>query len=137
VKMHWSERCIPEPNSGCWLWLGSTDKLGYGKVNVGGHYLAHRLAYADTVGPIPDGMLVLHRCDMPSCVNPEHLYVGDDQDNMDDMVERGRGNSGWRGMTHCVNGHEWNEENTYWRGKWRNCRVCGREGAARRKAERV
>src|SRR5213595_2676709 len=107
MKAHWSERYIPEPNSGCWLWLGSIDKLGYGKVTVRGFHLAHRLAYAETKGPIPEGMLVLHKCDVPACINPEHLYVGDSQDNMNDMVMRGRGNSGWRGMTHCVNEHEW------------------------------
>lgn len=137
MKMHWSERCMPEPNSGCWLWLGSTDKLGYGKVSVQGHFLAHRLAYAETHGDIPEGLLVLHKCDVPSCVNPDHLYIGDDQDNMNDMAARGRGNNGWRDVTHCVNGHEFDEENTYWRGKWRNCRACGRENAARLRAERV
>lgn len=128
---------MPEPNSGCWLWLGSTDKLGYGKVSVQGHFLAHRLAYAETHGDIPEGLLVLHKCDVPSCVNPDHLYIGDDQDNMNDMAARGRGNNGWRDVTHCVNGHEFDEENTYWRGKWRNCRACGRENAARLRAERV
>jgi hypothetical protein len=128
---------MPEPNSGCWLWLGGTDRLGYGKVNVQGHFLAHRLAYAETHGDIPEGLLVLHKCDVPSCVNPDHLYIGDDQDNMNDMAARGRGNNGWRDVTQCVNGHEFDEENTYWRGKWRNCRACGRENAARLRAERV
>ena len=75
---HWTERCAPEPNTGCWLWLGPVDERGYGKINAQGYYLAHRLAYAETNGPIPEGLLVLHKCDVPSCINPDHLYVGDD-----------------------------------------------------------
>lgn len=71
----------------CWLWRGCKDTLGYGKCGWG---LAHRFAYTLTYGNIPEGCLVLHKCDNPSCVNPDHLYLGNDADNARDKVQRGR-----------------------------------------------
>ena len=83
---------IPEPNTGCWLWTGSVNTHGYGRVgNTRRERGAHRLAYAAFVGPIPSGALVLHRCDVPLCVNPEHLWLGDLRENAIDMVKKGRG----------------------------------------------
>ena len=78
-------------NGGCWLWNGSTAPGGYGKVGVRRKSrLAHRLAWASVNGPIPDGMLVRHKCDVPACVNPDHLQLGTHADNTRDCLSRGR-----------------------------------------------
>jgi hypothetical protein len=75
----------------CWLWIASTKPNGYGQVRRRGRtLLAHRLAYELFVGPIPAGLSVLHRCDEPACVNPAHLFLGTHDDNMADMVAKGR-----------------------------------------------
>jgi hypothetical protein len=89
---------IPEPNSGCWIWLADTsNRWGYGRVGSNRRErLAHRLSYAIFRGPIPNGLKVLHRCDIACCVNPAHLFLGTDKDNMQDMQRKGRtrGNAG-------------------------------------------
>lgn len=81
----------------CWLWTGYIHpQRGYGQISRGrrgeGLLEVHRLSYELSNGPIPDGMMVLHSCDVRNCVNPSHLRVGTHQDNMDDMWSRGRGN---------------------------------------------
>lgn len=75
----------------CLLWKGSLATQGYGRLKLGGKAVyAHRAAYEEWVGPIPDGMLVLHSCDVRGCINPLHLSVGTHRDNMSDMVRKGR-----------------------------------------------
>lgn len=80
------------PDGDCIIWTGSIQGNGYGRVSNGTKVAttAHRFAYEITYGPVPDGMFVLHRCDRPSCVNPEHLFVGSHMDNMADMRAKGR-----------------------------------------------
>lgn len=86
---------------------------------------AHRLAWVQAYGPIPDGLSVLHTCDTRACVNPEHLFLGTHKDNTLDMVAKGRH---WnQGKTHCKSGHEFNEENTRIERGRRACRACDRE----------
>ena len=82
---------MPEPNSGCRLWLGQLWPSGYGRIKVGGKLKrVHRAAYEEAKGPIPPGKIICHRCDVPICIEPNHLYAGTDQTNFDDMVRRGR-----------------------------------------------
>ena len=84
------------PFSGCWEWKGSK-KNGYGHTIIGSRkdgtrktVPAHRLSYETFVGSIPDGMEVCHKCDNPCCVNPDHLFVGPRQDNVNDREAKGR-----------------------------------------------
>ena len=86
-----SAKVIPEPNSGCWLWSGAVNSSGYGSFLMAGKTSkAHRTSYRFYVGPIPNGLHVLHRCDNRICVNPDHLFVGTRFDNMRDMVRKKR-----------------------------------------------
>lgn len=80
------------PESGCWLYLGPLSKSGYGKVTVDDQKTvrAHRWSWELRFGPIPEGMLVCHRCDVRSCINPDHLFLGTPTDNMLDMSRKGR-----------------------------------------------
>ena len=78
-------------DEGCWLWEGHCSSDGYGSFRVKGREtLTHRFSYLLHKGPIPKGMLVLHSCDRPACVNPAHLFVGTQKDNMQDMLAKGR-----------------------------------------------
>ena len=82
---------IPEPNSGCRLWLGPVWDDGYGRIMLDGRYRrVARVALAAYKGPVLRGVLVLHTCDQPTCVEPSHLYAGTAKNNHDDMVKRGR-----------------------------------------------
>ena|SRR3990167_3201580 len=74
----------------CWIWLASRSKEGYGHFYYGGPQQAHRVSWRIAHGNVPPGKLVLHHCDNPPCVNPSHLYVGTDADNVKDQVARGR-----------------------------------------------
>lgn len=81
----------PVTESGCWIWTGHTYGIGYGSIVIDGTRVpAHRAAYTEFVGEIPEGMLVCHRCDVPACCNPDHLFLGTYKDNMRDCVTKGR-----------------------------------------------
>lgn len=89
------ERSIPEPTTGCWLLSASVDRDGYGIASLRQiERKAHRLSYAAFVAPIPETLHALHRCDTPPCVNPDHLFLGTNADNVRDMHAKGRGRNG-------------------------------------------
>lgn len=78
--------------TGCWVWTGQRNQWGYGRLKVDGRtQYAHRTSWALHIGPIPDGLCVLHHCDTPACVRPGHLWVGTRQENQTDMRLKGRG----------------------------------------------
>lgn len=78
--------------NGCWEWQDHIGPLKYGHIKVKNKmWIASRYSYHLLVGNIPDGLFVLHRCDNPSCVNPDHLFLGTQKDNMQDMIKKGRG----------------------------------------------
>ncbi len=95
------EKVSPEPNTGCWLWVGAYRDGGYGALGVGAtSRSAHRVAWELTHGPVPDGMEVCHTCDLPTCVNPEHLFLGTHLDNMRDRDAKGRGHQVYGARQH-------------------------------------
>lgn len=87
---------MPVTETGCWLWIGGCETRGfpflrYGRIWVKGRTLvAHRVSYEHHIGPVPTGMKVLHKCDVPLCVNPAHLMLGTSRDNTHDMISKGR-----------------------------------------------
>ena len=88
------DKVVRIPFSGCWIFTGAANEFGYGIVGTGGRGMptdrAHRITYKHFHGEIPGGMFVCHECDVPSCCNPGHLFLGTNQDNVDDMVKKGR-----------------------------------------------
>ena len=82
---------MPVTESGCWIWLGATTQGGYGMTKVlGKTQLMHRLSFARANGYMPYGEIICHKCDVPSCMNPNHLFPGTQKDNVNDMIEKGR-----------------------------------------------
>jgi hypothetical protein len=87
------DRCVAL-QSGCIEWTRAKNNMGYGMLRIHNKgKLAHRISYERSVGPIPEGMNVLHSCDNPACLNPDHLFLGTQRDNIQDCVRKGR----WRG----------------------------------------
>ena len=83
------------PEGGCWVWMGTTTVRGYGQLIKDTKKLsAHRASYEAFVGPIPKGMNVCHTCDNVSCVNPNHLFLGTQKQNLQDMARKGRSTRG-------------------------------------------
>lgn len=92
IEIRFWEKVDKRGPDDCWLWTGSADRDGYGRQRVGNRpRLAHRVSYALEHGDIPKGLLILHRCDTPACVNPAHLRAGTQQENMAERDAKGRG----------------------------------------------
>lgn len=115
----------------CWLWMGGKTSRGYGNFSVGPAesrklFMTHRVALALSGETDIAGMEVCHHCDNPSCVRPEHLFIGTKSDNMRDMRNKGRGNTRW---DTCKQGHSLTDEAniySYPDGR-RICKTCNRD----------
>lgn len=122
--------------TGCWLWDRALKGCGYGhKMYQGKLQGAHRISWQIHRGPIPDGLWVLHKCDVMRCVNPDHLFLGTHQDNVDDKHRKGRDL-----LESCKYGHPLTEGNLYFNSNGRRrCKACtrrrGAEYDARKKKE--
>ena len=129
----WLAVDVADDDDDCWEWTMSTDRYGYGQVWWDGELTrSHRKAWKLAVGPIPDGLHILHSCDNPPCCNPFHLRPGTQADNNGDTVSRERH---WQtAKTHCAQGHEFSEANTYQRAGHRTCRTCNNAASRRYRA---
>ena len=122
----------------CWIWQASKLPFGYGLLVVGERRIpAHKIAWQEMHGPVPDGLCVLHQCDNPPCVNPSHMFLGTKAENNHDMKAKGRARGPWAGITHCKWGHEFTLENTRigTRTGQRFCRACKRDSRRRARAQ--
>jgi hypothetical protein len=90
LRERFNNKWMPEPYSQCWLWTAATFWTGYGAIWDNGKRRAHRVSWELYRGPIPDGMNVNHICDTPPCVNPDHLFLGTQEDGIKDKVDKGR-----------------------------------------------
>lgn len=130
----------PEPNTGCWLWTGSADNKGYGRLKgaANKYVKAHRLSYERHVGPIAPGLVLDHLCRVKSCVNPAHLEPVSSGEN----TRRGTlfaSPTLNKHKTHCVRGHAFSSRNTYRNTQGRRkCRKCvAIRNAAKREASQA
>lgn len=115
----------------CWLWTGAKNRKGYGMVRHQGKVrYVHRLAYHQESGVDPIDLLICHHCDIPNCLRPSHLFLGDAFSNQLDASLKGR--TAGQKKTHCKNGHLYSDENVYRdpRG-YRECRECRRTNLKR------
>lgn len=116
------KKIMPEPNSGCWLWLGKLYKTGYGRITANRkEFLIHRIVYQFAKGEIPITLEIDHLCRNRGCCNPDHLEAVTPKINML------RGISLWAKNARkvlCKNGHELTAENTYARRRERGSRAC-------------
>ncbi|KKL48214.1 hypothetical protein LCGC14_2327750 [marine sediment metagenome] len=116
IKDRFESKYIKDP-SGCWLWHAGVTSSGYGAMYVSGKMeLAHRIQWELINGNAPGELFVCHHCDVPRCVNPNHLFLGTQKDNIQDMVKKGRrSHLIWtKNNTHCKHGHLFDEKNTRW-----------------------
>lgn len=125
VIERFEEKFTPEPNSGCWLWLASCSAKGYGYFFDGERNVkAHRWSYQHHVGPIPDNLVIDHICRVRCCVNPAHLEIVSNREN----VLRGVGVTSRNARKlHCARGHLLIGDNLQkGRGSHRVCMECRR-----------
>jgi len=119
------DKVMPEPNSGCWLWIASRNSAGYGtfgwnNTGVGAHRVAAEVAEG---GQLPDGYVPDHKCRNRLCVNPYHMEIVTYSEN---SVRANKVGKAMGAKTHCPQGHPYDEDNTYWHPgrRHRQCRAC-------------
>ena len=142
ILEHIERLSMPEPNTGCWLWIGFLNPSGYGILNLRGRPTrAHRLSYEVHRGPIPPGLQLDHLCRVRCCVNPDHLEPVTNAENarrspligrapgsrLASLQARMRRREQQMAMTHCHAGHQFSTENTRVYAGRRHCRECARE----------
>jgi len=121
----------------CWLWMGAKTGAGYASIWWRGErWRGHRLAWVLSGKVDPGKHYLCHKCDVPHCVNPAHLFMGTQSDNMQDCLRKGRfAVNQYARQTHCNHGHPFDQKNTRWYEGYRYCRACAaRQGRERRKA---
>jgi hypothetical protein len=137
LQVRFSRWASPEPNSGCWLWEGACDKHGYGQLRFGQggpgslRYATH-IALELAGRPVPPGRFACHTCDNPPCVNPDHLFIGSQKENMADCIAKGRASkppTALKGQgrltTHCRAGHDLATRGVHVdRNGVQSCKVC-------------
>lgn len=143
VLAHIKSKIIIDDKTGCWLWQGfifprvplksgkgkgKVSKGGYGAIGYRGRNLGvHRVMWMLHNGPQPKGMHVCHTCDVRHCVNPAHLWLGTNRENITDMTRKGRGPCGEKATkTHCIRGHDLAVHSYFCPSNptWRKCRLC-------------
>jgi hypothetical protein len=135
---------VEKTASGCWVFGGARDRKGYGRIGFRGtNWHAARVAWTLTYGEIPPRTMVLHHCDNPPCIRPEHLFLGTAQDNSDDAWQKGRATISAmvqasvkkrREKRICKHGHPLEGVNLYVNAKGeRGCKIC--RSVARRRYE--
>jgi hypothetical protein len=124
------KKSVPEPNTGCWLWFGTSIRVRnheYGVMRINKRLKkSHRVSFEVFKSKIPDGLLVCHKCDTPLCVNPDHLFLGTNLDNNMDMIRKRRHH--FHDRKECQRGHILSPENLVISkdGLVKRCRLCQR-----------